>query len=148
MIEFRQCANSCRESQWRRFSSSVTKQQRKKHQFFTTKSGRKMWRTKRLLYAIRCSLLAVLLLWVNRLSSFRSNSPSCLAIKSLLEIGIPEEKMIFVNVISCPEGLNRLGREYPRVKIVTGMVDPMLNSERFIVPGLGDYGDRFFGTVE
>ncbi len=56
--------------------------------------------------------------------------------------------MIFVNVISCPEGLNRLGREYPSVKIVTGMVDPMLNSERFIVPGLGDYGDRFFGTVE
>lgn len=70
------------------------------------------------------------------------------AIKSLLEIGIPEEKMIFVNVISCPEGLNRLGREYPNVKVVTGMVDPMLNSDRFIVPGLGDYGDRFFGTVE
>ncbi|CAG5097412.1 Oidioi.mRNA.OKI2018_I69.XSR.g15065.t1.cds [Oikopleura dioica] len=71
-----------------------------------------------------------------------------MAIKSLLEIGIPEEKMIFVNVISCPEGLNRLGREYPNVKVVTGMVDPMLNSDRFIVPGLGDYGDRFFGTVE
>lgn len=60
--------------------------------------------------------------------------------------GIPEDKIIFANVISCPEGIARLTREHPKVRIVTGMIDSHLNEDKYIVPGLGDYGDRFFGT--
>lgn len=68
------------------------------------------------------------------------------AIKSLLAKGVKEEKIVFVNVIACPEGIERLTTDFPKVKIVTGMIDPSLNENKYIVPGLGDYGDRFFAT--
>jgi uracil phosphoribosyltransferase len=60
---------------------------------------------------------------------------------------IPPKNIIFANVICCPEGLEALAQAYPRVKIVTAVVDSHLNDEKYIVPGLGDYGDRFFGTT-
>jgi len=69
-----------------------------------------------------------------------------LAIKSLLARGTKEEDIIFLNVISCPEGVGRVIEQYPKVQLVTGMIDSHLNNQKFIVPGLGDYGDRFFGT--
>mmetsp|Transcript_23169 Transcript_23169/g.38316 ORF Transcript_23169/g.38316 Transcript_23169/m.38316 type:complete len:264 (+) Transcript_23169:102-893(+) len=61
---------------------------------------------------------------------------------------IAPRNIIFANVICCPEGLKALGKSYPRVKIVTTMVDSHLDKHKFIVPGLGDYGDRFYGTDE
>ena len=54
----------------------------------------------------------------------------------------------FLNVVSCPEGLEALFSAFPRVRVVTGAVDEGLNSAKYIVPGLGDYGDRYFGTSE
>jgi uracil phosphoribosyltransferase len=36
---------------------------------------------------------------------------------------------------------------YPEIKIITAVVDEGLNDEKYIVPGLGDYGDRFFNTL-
>lgn len=60
---------------------------------------------------------------------------------------IPPKNIIFANVICCPEGLEALAQAYPRVKVVTAVVDSHLNAEKYIVPGLGDYGDRFFGTT-
>ena len=57
------------------------------------------------------------------------------------------EKIIFANMICAPEGLRALAEAYPQVKIVTACVDQCLNDEKFIVPGLGDYGDRFFNTL-
>ena len=64
----------------------------------------------------------------------------------MLSVGVKEENIVFVNVIACPEGITRLNQEYPMLKIVTGIIDPKLNGDKYIVPGLGDYGDRFFGT--
>lgn len=55
-------------------------------------------------------------------------------------------KIIFANMICAPEGLQVLAQSYPQVKIVTVQVDTGLNDDKFIVPGLGDYGDRFFNT--
>jgi uracil phosphoribosyltransferase len=54
---------------------------------------------------------------------------------------IPQRNIIFANVICCPEGLTAMAKSYPRVKIVTAMVDSHLNHDKYIVPGLGDYGD-------
>merc|ERR1711990_1204786 len=71
---------------------------------------------------------------------------AAMAIISLLAKGVKEEKIVFVNVIACPEGIERLTTDFPKVKIVTGMIDPSLNENKYIVPGLGDYGDRFFAT--
>lgn len=69
------------------------------------------------------------------------------AISVLIEAGVKEENLMFLNLICCPEGLTNLHKTYPRVKVVTCYIDECLNAQKFIVPGLGDYGDRYYGTV-
>ena len=68
------------------------------------------------------------------------------AIDVLKEAGVAEENILFINVVSCPEGLKNLAEKTPGVRILTGAVDEGLNETKFIVPGLGDYGDRYYGT--
>mmetsp|Transcript_9138 Transcript_9138/g.11428 ORF Transcript_9138/g.11428 Transcript_9138/m.11428 type:complete len:224 (-) Transcript_9138:48-719(-) len=60
---------------------------------------------------------------------------------------VKTDRIVFANMISCPEGLKAMEEAYPEVKIVTACVDDCLNEEKYIVPGLGDYGDRFFNTA-
>jgi uracil phosphoribosyltransferase len=52
----------------------------------------------------------------------------------------------FVCIVACPEGIAQLQRAHPDVPIVTATVDAGLNELGYIVPGLGDAGDRYFGT--
>jgi uracil phosphoribosyltransferase len=68
------------------------------------------------------------------------------AIKVLLDNHVPQNQIIFVNLISCPEGLDALTTKYPEVKIVTAECDTHLNEKKYIIPGCGDFGDRYFGT--
>jgi uracil phosphoribosyltransferase len=49
-------------------------------------------------------------------------------------------------VVAAPEGVDALLAAHPDVEIVTGAVDERLNDSAYIVPGLGDFGDRLFGT--
>ena len=49
-------------------------------------------------------------------------------------------------IVSCPPGINQLHSSHPDIEIVTAAVDPELNDFGYIVPGLGDAGDRYFGT--
>lgn len=72
---------------------------------------------------------------------------SKMAIRALLEAGVKESAIVFVTVLVCPEGMAALSAEFPEVTVVTGAVDDCLDERRYIVPGLGDFGDRFFGTV-
>ncbi len=58
----------------------------------------------------------------------------------------PKEIRI-VCVMAAPEGIAAIRAEYPEVKIFTAAIDERLNEKKYIVPGLGDYGDRYFGTV-
>jgi len=58
----------------------------------------------------------------------------------------PKEIRI-VCVIAAPEGLAAIRQEFPEIKIFTASIDEKLNEKKYIVPGLGDYGDRYFGTV-
>lgn len=69
------------------------------------------------------------------------------AVEALIEAGVSEENILFLNVIACPEGIANFHAVYPKIKIVTGVIDDGLNEEKYIVPGLGDYGDRYFGTI-
>ncbi|GAA5850280.1 hypothetical protein JCM9279_006511 [Rhodotorula babjevae] len=66
------------------------------------------------------------------------------AIEVLIDHGVPQERIIFLNLVSCPEGLRAMYDAYPKVKIVTAWVDEALNEQKYIVPGLGDFGDRYF----
>ena len=52
----------------------------------------------------------------------------------------------FMCIIAAPEGLERLQREHPDIKIFVGNLDRTLNENAYICPGLGDAGDRIFGT--
>ncbi len=49
-------------------------------------------------------------------------------------------------VVAAPEGIKRLHAEHPEVRVVTASIDDGLNDVGYIVPGLGDFGDRLFGT--
>ncbi|GKY99713.1 hypothetical protein MPSEU_000925300 [Mayamaea pseudoterrestris] len=61
--------------------------------------------------------------------------------------GVDPSRIVFANVISAPEGLQVLAKAYPQITIVTACIDEGLNDDKYIVPGLGDYGDRYFNTV-
>ena len=52
----------------------------------------------------------------------------------------------FIGIIAAPEGLERLHREHPDVDIYVAALDEKLNENGYIIPGLGDAGDRIFGT--
>jgi uracil phosphoribosyltransferase len=52
----------------------------------------------------------------------------------------------FVCVVAAPEGVAQLERDHPDVPIVAGALDRQLNEQGFILPGLGDFGDRLHGT--
>ena len=53
----------------------------------------------------------------------------------------------FMSIIAAPEGIQRLSPDHPDVEIYCGCVDEKLNENKYIVPGLGDAGDRIFGTM-
>lgn len=66
------------------------------------------------------------------------------AIRMIKEKGA--EKITFLGLIAAPEGIERLRREHPDVDIYVAALDEKLNDHGYIVPGLGDAGDRIFGT--
>jgi uracil phosphoribosyltransferase len=70
---------------------------------------------------------------------------SAVAAVSVLK-GQGAECIQFLCVVSCPAGIKQLQANHPDVDIVTAAIDPELNDFGFIVPGLGDAGDRYFGT--
>ena len=69
---------------------------------------------------------------------------ACKAIDILKEHGATDIR--YVGLVGCPEGISRLQREHPDVPIYLAAMDSHLNENGYIVPGLGDCGDRLFGT--
>ena len=66
------------------------------------------------------------------------------AIAELKELGVKNIK--FMCIICSPEGVEAIKNAHPDVDIYTGVMDEKLNEDKFIVPGVGDAGDRIFGT--
>lgn len=69
---------------------------------------------------------------------------SAAAIRMLKEKGV--KNIRFLCIIAAPEGVKRMQEEHPDVDIYIGALDEKLNDHGYIVPGLGDAGDRIFGT--
>lgn len=69
-----------------------------------------------------------------------------MAVDVLIKRGVPANRIIFLNLIASPEGLEKFKTEHPDVQIVTGWVDEGLDENRFITPGLGDFGDRYYSS--
>lgn len=70
-----------------------------------------------------------------------------LAIKALLERGASPENITLISVIASEEGIRSVQHDYPQVVLHIVATDPALSDKKMIVPGLGDFGDRYFGTV-
>jgi uracil phosphoribosyltransferase len=68
------------------------------------------------------------------------------ALDVLVREGAKPENIRFMALVAAPEGVAVLQKAYPQVKIFTAGLDNHLNEKGYIVPGLGDAGDRLFGT--
>src|SRR5438552_3551800 len=66
------------------------------------------------------------------------------AMELLLELGAKRVRL--VNLVAAPEGIRKVHSKYPRLPIFTAAVDRRLNKKGYILPGLGDAGDRLFGV--
>jgi uracil phosphoribosyltransferase len=67
-----------------------------------------------------------------------------LALDVLRRWGVPNLKLVVL--IAAPEGIAAVHERFPEVEIITATIDEHLNNRKFIVPGLGDAGDRLFNT--
>lgn len=52
----------------------------------------------------------------------------------------------FVGIVSAPAGIKRITDTFSSVVIITAAIDEKLNEQKFVVPGIGDFGDRYFGN--
>lgn len=66
------------------------------------------------------------------------------AVEVLLKAGAQD--IVNICVVAAPEGVRLLNERFPQVRIVAASIDRGLNDRKFIVPGLGDFGDRLYGT--
>jgi len=74
------------------------------------------------------------------------NSMKCALDVLIQKYNVPESKIIVLTLIAAPEGIHRVCGSFPYVKVVTTEIDEGLNDESEVVPGIGDFGDRYFGT--
>lgn len=68
------------------------------------------------------------------------------AIKLYADKGIPISNIKCICIIAAPEGLENIHKHYSDIEIITAAVDERLNDKGYIVPGMGDAGDRIFNT--
>ncbi|KAG9745023.1 PRTase-like protein, partial [Aureobasidium melanogenum] len=83
--------------------------------------------------------------WVLLLDPMLATGGSALmAVEVLRQKGVPEDRILFLNLIASPEGADNFAEKFPKVRIVTAFIDEGLDEKNYIVPGLGDFGDRFY----
>lgn len=69
------------------------------------------------------------------------------AIDLYINKGIPVENIKCICIIAAPVGIENIQKHYPNIEIVTASIDDYLNEKGYIVPGMGDAGDRIFNTL-
>jgi len=67
-------------------------------------------------------------------------------IEMLLKYGAQQDRIYFLSLLAAPEGIDTLLSKFPEIKVYTASVDEKLNDNDYIVPGLGDAGDRLYRT--
>jgi uracil phosphoribosyltransferase len=69
------------------------------------------------------------------------------SVKLFCDLNVPQENITFISLISAPEGVSKLSSAFKDIKMLTGILDDRLNDVGYILPGLGDAGDRTFNTL-
>jgi uracil phosphoribosyltransferase len=75
-----------------------------------------------------------------------TGNSACHAVEVLNRHGVEDARIRFVALVIAPEGMAHLARRHPGLKVYGAALDERLNEDAYIVPGLGDAGDRLFGT--
>ncbi|KAK4459974.1 uracil phosphoribosyltransferase-domain-containing protein [Cladorrhinum samala] len=75
---------------------------------------------------------------------FATGGSAIMAVEVLKSRGVPEERIFFLNVLASPEGIKNFVSKFPKVRVVSAFVDAGLDEKNYIIPGLGDFGDRYY----
>jgi len=75
---------------------------------------------------------------------FATGGSATMAVEVLISRGVPEGRILFLNLIASPEGIEGFAKKFPKLRVVTAFIDQGLDAKNYIVPGLGDFGDRFY----
>ncbi|TGZ84535.1 PRTase-like protein [Ascodesmis nigricans] len=75
---------------------------------------------------------------------FATGGSATMAVQVLISRGVPEERILFLNLIASPQGIKEFAEKFPKLRVVTAFVDQGLDEKNYIIPGLGDFGDRFY----
>ncbi|KAL2019967.1 hypothetical protein VTK56DRAFT_8967 [Thermocarpiscus australiensis] len=75
---------------------------------------------------------------------FATGGSAIMAVDVLKSRGVPEERILFLNVLASPEGIRNFATRFPKLRIVTAFIDQGLDEKNYIIPGLGDFGDRYY----
>jgi uridine kinase len=75
-----------------------------------------------------------------------TGSSASRAIQVLLEKGVQESNILFLTLIAAPDGIHTVCKQYPALKVVTSEIDECIDSDFRVSPGVGEFGDRYFGT--
>ncbi|KAF7559204.1 hypothetical protein G7046_g4964 [Stylonectria norvegica] len=77
-----------------------------------------------------------------------TGASASMAIDLVKGTGVLEKNIVFVNLLASRFGLNVLTTKFPDMRLVTAAIDEEMTPSNHISPGLGDFGDRFYGTAE
>jgi len=75
-----------------------------------------------------------------------TGAAAMMAIRVLLDHDVPEANIILVSLLMAESGVHTIAYAFPNVKIVTSAMDPEINERFYVLPGIGNFGDRYFGT--
>lgn len=73
------------------------------------------------------------------------NSASA-AVRLLLRHGVRQERIVFVTLLAAPRGIRKICGEFPHLQVVTSEIDESCTERGAVLPGIGEFGDRYFGT--
>ncbi|PNF16587.1 Uridine-cytidine kinase-like 1 [Cryptotermes secundus] len=75
-----------------------------------------------------------------------TGAAAMMAIRVLLDHDVPEENILIVSLLMAEIGVHSIAYAFPGVRIVTTALDPEINEKFYVLPGIGNFGDRYFGT--
>jgi uridine kinase len=75
-----------------------------------------------------------------------TGAAAMMAIRVLLDHDVVEDNIMLVSLLMAESGVHSIAYAFPNVKIVTSALDPEINEKFYVLPGIGNFGDRYFGT--
>ncbi|XP_052758910.1 uridine-cytidine kinase-like 1 isoform X1 [Galleria mellonella] len=75
-----------------------------------------------------------------------TGAAALMAVRVLLDHDVPEHHISLVSLLMAEIGVHSIAYAFPKVKIITSALDPEINEKFYVLPGIGNFGDRYFGT--